>query len=102
MLKENINIFADYSCGFFNESIKNFVLKEYFITSQYVTFFYKILLHFSVRLYSCDFDREQTRSFFDKIVVFSSIFLSFLTTGTHNNVIILFIKYNWRKYMSML
>ena len=34
VLKENINIFADYSCGFFNESIKNFALKEYFI---YVT-----------------------------------------------------------------
>ena len=34
VLKENINIFADYNCGFFNESIKNFVLKEYFI---YVT-----------------------------------------------------------------
>ena len=34
---------------------------------------------FSVGLYSCDFDREQTCSFFDNTVVFSSIFLSFLT-----------------------
>ena len=44
-----------------------------------MTFFHKVLLHLSVRLYSCDFDREHTCSFFGKTVVFSSIFLSFLT-----------------------
>ena len=58
-----------------------------------MTFFHKVLLHFSVRSYSCDFDREQTRSFFDKTLVFSSIFLSFLTPGADKNVIIMFITY---------
>ena len=56
-------------------------------------FFHKVLLHFSVRSYSCDFDREQARSFFDKTLVFSSIFLSLLTRGADKSVIIMFITY---------
>ena len=52
-----------------------------------MTSFHKGLLHFSVRLgCSWDFDRELTRSFFDKSFDLVYIVLPFLKTGNSSNV----------------